>query len=115
MRSILINPTTRTITEHDYDNNWKTISPLIEADFFDVVYTNVGNIYVDDEGLMTKNDFWILDEGQSSQSVPPIAGSALLFGETDEDGNDTEATISIEDLATKIKFMSREELMKSFI
>jgi len=53
MRTLLIDPKEKTITEHEHNGDWKTIAPTIDAYNFDVIFTDYGDIYVDDEGDST--------------------------------------------------------------
>jgi hypothetical protein len=100
MRTLLIDPTAKTVTEHDHDGNWKTIAPAIGCDTFDVIFTSVGDIYVDDEGLLKSPQFfWKLDTMHT-----PIAGKGLVFGFADEEGDSTASEISIERLLEKLDF-----------
>jgi hypothetical protein len=106
MRTLLIDPKEQTVTEHTYDGNWKTIGPTIGADYFDAVYTDDGDIYVDGEGLIRDpQHFWMLD------TMPnPIAGKALVFGLSDENGDSTAATLGVDDLRERIKFFTIDEV-----
>ena len=100
MRTLLIDPEAKTVTEHDHDGNWKTIAPTIGCDTFDVIFTEVGDIYVDDEGLWENPQFfWKLDDMNS-----PIAGKGLVFGFCNEEGESTEAEVSVERLLEKLTF-----------
>ena len=59
MRAILINPEDKTVTEVDYDGDYKSIYKLIGCSTFDVVRTSTSNdgIYIDDEGLYAPIQF----------------------------------------------------------
>ncbi len=75
MRAMLIDPFTRTISEADYNGDFKQIYKFIGADCFDVVVHRVGDIYVDDEGLFKPNAFFEI------QGYPqPLAGKGLVLG-----------------------------------
>ena len=110
MRALLIDPTEKSFTEVEYNGDWKTIAPLLGCELFTVVYTDVGDVFVDDEGLYnTENDFFVLDGVDQ-----PLCGRGLIFGPADDEGNTTPATISIGDIEEKVFFMSRSKVYKMF-
>jgi hypothetical protein len=54
MRAILLDAKTRTVSEVDYDGDYKSIYGLIGCQCFTVVQLGNGDdLYVDDEGLLT--------------------------------------------------------------
>lgn len=110
MRTILIDPVERSFTEVDYNGDYKSIYTHIECDTFDIAYSEIGDVYVDDEGLLKAGQkfFWI--EGMPQ----PLAGRGLVFGPVDEEGDSTEATISIDELEKKVRFMDRSAVMEMF-
>lgn len=100
MRAILIDPTTKTVTETSI-TNWKEIAPAIEADLFDVVNIDQyrHSIFVDDEGLYTKTDFF------THYDYPqPLAGKALIMGYDQNTGDSTDCTLTIEHVLNKVFF-----------
>lgn len=110
MRAILIDPTERSLTEVDYNGDWKTISKHLDCELFDVVFTDFGDVYVDDEGLLRQEQKFFMLQG-----VPyPLAGRGLVFGPVDHDGDTTPATISIEELESKVKFLTPERVKEMF-
>jgi len=103
MRALLIDPTEKTVTETSI-TNWRDIAPVIDADLFDVV--SVDNfrhsIFVDDEGLYTKTDFFAyLDYPQ------PLVGKALVLGYDQDTGDSTDCTLTIEQVLNKTFFQIR--------
>ena len=110
MRAILIDPTERSFTKVDYNGDWKTIAPILGCELFDVVYTDFGDVYVDDEGLLKPDQKFFHLRGMPQ----PLAGRGLVFGPVDEDGDTTPATISIEELELKVKFMTPQKVMEMF-
>lgn len=59
-----------------------------------------GNVlYVDEEGLLKQPNDFILVDGR------PFAGSGLVVGPTDEDGNDTDAQGTLESLCKRVEFV----------
>ena len=110
MRAILIDPVEKSFTEVDYNGDWKTISKHLDCDLFDVVFTDFGDIYLDDEGLMKSDQQFFHIRGMSQ----PFAGRGLVFGPTDDEGGTTPATISIEELELQVKFMTPKKVMEMF-
>jgi len=109
MRALLIDPKNYTITEVDYNGDYKTIYTHLNCELFDVVYFDFGDIYVDDEGLLNNPEhFFVVGKAQ------PLAGRGLVFGPVREDGETTPATISIDELKSQVQYMNRFEVMKEF-
>lgn len=88
MRAVLINSKDRTVTEVEYNGDWKTISKLIGCRLFTVVggLPDGDDLLCDDEGLLSA------DEHSSYFMMPwyptPIVGNALILGST-PDGDST--------------------------
>jgi hypothetical protein len=110
MRTILIDPAAKSFTEIEYNGDWRTISDHLDCDLFDIVYTDFGDVYVDDEGLLKPQDHFFLIEGVEQ----PLAGKGLLFGPADGEGNSTAAQIGIEELEKKVRFLTRHQVMAMF-
>jgi hypothetical protein len=106
MKAFLINPFDKTVSEVDYSGDYKDIYKLINAELFDVVYIDGNNaIYVDDEGLF-KNEQAFFQVGYAM-----LAGYGLVLG-TDDEGESISPAISLKDLAKKVTFLSKEEVMR---
>jgi len=99
MRAILIDPFTRTIKEVDYNGDYRQIYTFIGADCFDLVSHRVGDIYVDDEGLMKEETafFHIQDYPQ------PLAGKALILG-VEVDDKVTNNTVPVSLISQLVTF-----------
>lgn len=110
MRTILIDPAERSFTEVDYNGDFHSIYDHLKCDTFDVVFTDLGDVYVDDEGLLKGPTKFFHIDG----TPQPLAGRGLVFGPVDEDGNSTEATISIDELEKKVRFMSPSQVLEMF-
>jgi hypothetical protein len=110
MRAVLIDPVARSFTEVEYDGDYKSIYKHLECDLFDVVFTEFGDVYVDDEGLLKPDQKFFYLEGMSQ----PLAGRGLVFGLVDDDGNTTPATVSIEELELNVKFLTPQKVMELF-
>ncbi len=106
MKAFLIDPFEKSISEVDYSGDYKDIYKLINAELFDVVYIDGNNcIYVDDEGLF-KNEQAFFQVGYAM-----LAGYGLVLG-TDDKGESISPDISLKNLAKKVTFLSRAEVMK---
>jgi hypothetical protein len=102
MKTLLIDPFTKTVTEHDYDGSLDAMYKLLDCDTVEMVkYNDAGKdmfkgedcLFVDEEGLLCNLDmqaFFIIDG-------KPIAGRAMTVG-CDEEGETIEANITMEDL-----------------
>ena len=86
MKAILINPHLATVTEVDYDGNYKSIYKLIKADTFDFVrLTSDGEgLYVDDNGLFAGDQSYFIIQTPDMEEPMQLAGPALLLGNDDE-------------------------------
>lgn len=106
MKAYLIDPFEKSINEVDYSGDYKDIYKLIDAELFDVVYMddNIG-VFVDDEGLFKDNQAFF------QVGYAMLAGRGLVLG-TDKDGESISPAISLKNLAKKIKFLTREEVMR---
>lgn len=108
MKTILIDPETRSFTELEHDDSdYKNISLALNCDLFDVVRLKDCDIYVDDEGLYNSDYFFIIDGIDQ-----PLAGRGLVFGVVDEEGNNTPCTLNIDDLEKRVQFATRQSLME---
>lgn len=106
MKAYLIDPFEKSINEVEYSGDYKDIYKLIHADLFDVVYIDDGiGVFVDDEGLFKDNQAFF------QVGYAMLAGYGLVLG-TDDEGESISPNISLKDLAKKIKFLTREEVMR---
>ena len=99
MKAILIDPYDRSISEVEYNGDYKQIYDLIDSPSrcFDIARLENGDgIYVDDMGmcdglkLFTYNDY-------------PLAGKALILG-SDEEGDSTPPFVTLEEVKKNVKF-----------
>jgi len=109
MQAYLIDPKAKTVEPRDYDGDYKSISKMIDCQWFDVAGTEKYSVYVDDEGLCNNDDmhFFMLDGYPQ-----PLVGKGLLFGPTNEDGDTTEAPWTLEEATKLVRFLTVEEVMK---
>jgi len=109
MKAILIDPVAQTVTEveHDESRSLESIYELIKADCFDVVTINDqrDGIYVDDEGLFEEN-LYIFEYDAPERLMQPLqlAGRGLILGCDDEGGRTIEATITVEEVLSRVRF-----------
>lgn len=102
MKTLLIDPHTKTVTEHEYDGSLDAMYELIGCGTVEMVaYNDNGTpmfegddcLFVDEEGLLgdlDKQAFFVIDG-------KPIAGRAMTIG-GDGDGETVESTITMEKL-----------------
>lgn len=121
MKTLLIDPHTRTITEHEYDaSNLEATYKLIGCSMVQPVYCNDQGesmfpgqdcLFVDEEGLLcdlTTQAFFTING-------KPIAGRAITVGCNDE-GETAEAGITLRDLeALGIQWVTLEELRAGIV
>lgn len=81
MRTILIDPETQTVTELDFEGDFRDIQKTIGCSCFTCVHIDGDNqeaIFVDDEGLLKGSGFVFEFLGQ------PLVGKGLIMGCDDE-------------------------------
>lgn len=101
-KTILIDPFTRTVSEVEYNGQYKHIYDLIQCDTYDAARINQHGdaIFVDDEGLFKEEQafFWHEDYPQ------PLAGRGLLLGCRATDGETIAPTTTLEEVRSKVQF-----------
>ena len=108
MTAILINPTTRTITEVPFDGKNETIYKLGNFDCF--TCCGIGKrdaIFVDDEGLMKLPTAFFLH----SDYVQPLAGNGMIIGCTPS-GNSATPKTTLAEVKAKVTFMTPMQAMQ---
>jgi hypothetical protein len=106
MKAYLINPNEATVTEVDYNDDWRTIKEWLggpPCTMFTVVRLNHEGdaVYVDDEGLINGNpNGWFLIGGSERQ---PLKGFGLVLG-ADEAGKSIAPSASLEAVQRMIVF-----------
>lgn len=106
MKAYLIDPFEKSISEVEYSGDFNDIYKLINADLFDVAYIDDKlGVFVDDEGLFKDNQEFF------QVGYAMLAGYGLVLG-TDDEGNSISPNISLKDLAKKVRFLTREEVMR---
>jgi hypothetical protein len=103
----LIDPEAKTIAAVELSDTIDDIKRLIEAPLFDVVRLDLNDaIYVDDEGLYNKSDFFMLKNYPN-----PLAGRGLVLG-TDSEGYSTDPIHDIMEIAELVKFIDYSEALR---
>jgi hypothetical protein len=106
MRAILLDAKTRTVSEVDYDGDYKSIYGLIGCQCFTVVQLGNGDdLYVDDEGLLTMNESTVFI--QTPWYPTPLAGSGLILS-CDDEGESQPATHGADYYRSRVRFMSAQ-------
>ena len=104
MKGYLIDPEKRTVEAVEVGDTIQDIYDHIQADTFDCVrMPNDDTIFIDDEGLFRKHDYFTLVGYQS-----PLAGRGLVLG-TDHEGNSVDPVQTLEELARQVMFISTSE------
>lgn len=109
MKAILIDAVEKTVSEVNFDGQLETAYRLLRCDLVDVVHVGGGDVMlVDDEGLLTADaddsPFILLRNGWA------FAGSALIVGDADEEGETTPCNASADDVRSGVVFATRAEL-----
>ena len=99
MKAILINSFDESVSEVDYNGDYKEIYNLIDCDTFDVVpLDHTNDMYVDDEGLL-KNPNRYFKYGQQT-----LAGIGLILAHDDE-GESVGTTLNSAEVFKNVKFL----------
>jgi hypothetical protein len=108
MKAFLIDPAAKTVTQVEYNGNWRDIYPLIDCDCFTTVDIDGQNtMFLDDEGLLRDGEIHYFAYGKS---CPPLAGKALVLG-YDEEGETVASTLTLEEVQSKVWFMNEQSAL----
>jgi hypothetical protein len=107
MKAYLIDPFAKTVTEYEYNGDYKSIYVFIDASTFDVARLDKGDgIYIDDNGLISgKHQEFFLVQGYPT----PLAGKGLLLG-CDNEGNSTSPHLTFDEFTSMVTFISNLEV-----
>lgn len=108
MKGYLIDPKNRLVHAVDVSDTdtLQDIYKHVGASCIDCVrMPNDDTIYIDDEGLFRKHDYFTLVGYQS-----PLAGTGLVLG-TDREGNSVDPVQTLEELARQVIFITWEEAL----
>ena len=112
MRAILIDAVERAVREVEYDGKLSSAYALLRCELVDVVGLPADHdMFVDDEGLLKNEDdpdapFFMLRNGWT------FAGSGLIVGPCDDEGEVTAASIPVEAVRASVAFASRAQLQQ---
>ena len=109
MKAILIDAVEKTVSEVNYENTLDQAYRLLRCDLVDVVHVSEGDVmFVDDEGLLTAESddspFILFRNGWT------FAGSGLIVGDADDEGETTPCTVDADDVRDGVVFATRKEL-----
>ncbi len=117
MKAILIDAVEKTVREVEYDGKLHTLYGYLRCNLVDVVSLphldtgkgdSLNDLFVDDEGLLTATDddspFIVFRNNWT------FAGSGLIVGQCDEDGNTTETTLTADFVRQHVVFASLGQL-----
>jgi hypothetical protein len=118
MRAILIDPEKRTITEIEFEGDYRKIQAVLGCDRFTSgsrplngsLEEGFDSLYVSDDDFEDRDDprFWFqVDADRTPLSSYPLAGLGLVLG-VDEQGGGRDASISVEELTKRIIFTQRK-------
>ena len=104
MKAYLIDPEARTVEEHEYDGDWRSIAKALQCRVFDIVRMDDGDgIYVDDEALLNLDP----DRGAAffrlAEYPQPLVGRGLVLG-SDERGESREPVLTLERVRELVSF-----------
>lgn len=110
MRAILIDPTTQTIVEVDYDNSsYKNIYKLIDAEPFTTLDIKPNeSIYLDDEGLLRDPPKPLFAWADYRQ---PLAGKGLILG-FDDEGETVATKVTLAYVKSMVRWLPDMELKR---
>ena len=104
-----IDPVTRTVQEAEYDGTLAGIYGLVACQTITAAglqTDDMETIYVDDEGLFSGQPFFLHDDYPQ-----PLAGRGIIVG-TDDEGGDTPPVRSLTEHADRITFGNPHDLMR---
>lgn len=98
-RGFLINPENRTISQVEYNGDYKQIYEFIKAELFTVVRIDEDNtVFVDDEGLLNDPRYFFKLRGYHQ----PLAGRGLILG-VDKEGESIGSTLELSDVENLVE------------
>lgn len=111
MRGILIDPSNKTITEVEYNGDYRTIAPMIGAasGLFDLVrYASNVDVFVDDEGLLynggNPHGYFRFYNPAMGMDSGVLAGKALMLG-NNRDGASCGCRLSLDTVRRNVQWL----------
>ena len=110
IKVLVINPRIRTITEAELPNVYPAAKDLIGGWLtIATAFPNGDTLYVDDEGLLKDGQSFFRVAGMDQ----PIAGTGVLTGREDDDGEDgtdtADVRTTVEELAALVSWLDPED------
>jgi Domain of unknown function (DUF3846) len=103
MKAILIDSVTRSVSEVEYNGDYRHIYELIDCDTFTIVRIGHNDvIYVDDEGLL--KDSPPCDYFMYRGYHQPLAGKGLVLG-TNEEGDSVAPIHTLSQIKDRVEFV----------
>lgn len=109
MRAILIDAEAKSISEVEYDGDWKKIKEFLGCDLFTVVELDYHaddsseTLFVDDEGLLNEPKHFFVWKGYDQ----PLPGRGLIVG-CDPNGDSIATSFSLEYVEKRVSFPELE-------
>lgn len=108
-RAILIDPTNKSVTEIEYDGDYRSISKLLGCELFTVALNiatlgEPDTLFVDDEGLLTYPNPHGYFRLPGLNYPGTLAGKGLLLG-SDGMGGDAPALTRLEHITRAVEFI----------
>jgi hypothetical protein len=104
MRAILIDPVSETVSEVEYNGDYKHIYELCGFECFTVIDLGKGEtLFIDDEGLLKEQEHFFALEGPLWAYPQPLAGRGLILG-TDDDGESVATKLTLEAIRENVKW-----------
>ena len=105
MKAILIDPFDQSVSEVEYNGDYKEIYNLTDCRTFDVVsLDDTNDIYVDDEGLLKNPTRYFRIFSYNTMRLVTLAGKGLILGHND-DGETIATTLNANEYAETIQFL----------
>ena len=105
MKAILIDPFDESVSEVDYNGDYKEISNLINCGPIDCVsLDDTNDIYIDDEGLLKNPTRYFRIFSYKTMRISTLAGKGLILGHNDE-GESIATTLDVNEYAKTIQFL----------
>lgn len=108
-KGILIDVNNKTITEVTVEKSsdgsqLDSMYKLLGCEMVEVVSLGENDIYVDEEGLLkvTPSSKFFMYEGYPQ----PLAGNGIILGFDDNTGDNTDTTLTVEEVKQKVKFLN---------
>ena len=105
MKAILIDPFDESVSEVDYNGDYKEICNLINCGPIDYVrLDDTNDVYIDDDGLMKNPTRYFRIFSYKTMRIHTLAGKGLILGHNDE-GESIATTLDVNEYAKTIQFL----------